>query len=43
MVRDPALPMVKGPATTQFSSAEISTAELIVAGFLNTPENTEET
>ena len=42
-VRVPELPMVTGPAITAFSSEVISTAELMVAGFLNIPDKVLET
>lgn len=42
-VKDPVDAMVTGPAITAFSSALMVTAELIVAGFLNTPDKSEST
>jgi len=40
-VKDPFVPIVTGPAITAFSSEVISTAELMVAGFLSIPETLE--
>ncbi len=42
-VKLPELPIVTGPAITAFSSEVISTAELIVAGFLNMPDSVDDT